>query len=249
VEAGTPRPSMSNSERTFEAPDLIEVMDAAVRYNRFLADQLLAWCPPAGRILDFGAGNGRFARALRASGHDVHAFEPDPALRARMNADGIPTLAELPAPEDPPFAAIYSINVLEHIEDDQGHLQILRDRLIPGGRLLLYTPAFEVLFSTNDVRVGHVRRYRRTTLSTVVRHAGFRIESVEYVDSLGFLAALLYRVAGSRDGGLSLSAVKAYDRVVFPLSRALDGLLGRVVGKNLLLTATRPPPEATPAAH
>ena len=238
---------MSDPPRPFEAPDLIEVMEEAVRYNRFLVEALLAWCPPAGRVLDFGAGNGRFARALCAAGHDVHAVEPDPALRARMEGDGIPTLGALPPPDGAPFDAAYSINVLEHIEDDAGLLRALHDRLVPGGRLLLYTPAFEVLFSANDVRVGHVRRYRRASLSDVVRRAGFRIASVEYVDSLGFVAALLYRVAGNRDGGLNLAAVKAYDRAVFPLSRVLDRVLGRVIGKNLLLTATRPP-AAAPAA-
>jgi len=238
---------MSGTERTFEAPDLIEVMEEAVRYNRFLVDCLLAWCPPRGRVLDFGAGNGRFARALRAEGHDVHAVEPDPALRARMEADGIPTFGALPGPDEPRFGAVYSINVLEHVEDDHGLLRDLHDRLVPGGRLLLYTPAFAVLFSANDVRVGHVRRYRRASLSAAVGQAGLRVDSVEYVDSLGFLAALLYRVAGNRDGGLNLTAVKAYDRLVFPLSRALDRLLGRVVGKNLLLTATRPGSGPTPA--
>ena len=37
-----------------------------------------------------------------------------------------------------------------------------------------------------------------------------------------------------------LFVLQIYDRVVFPLSRVLDGLLSRVVGKNLLLTARRP---------
>jgi SAM-dependent methyltransferase len=240
---------MSDAPRPFEAPDLIEVMEEAVRYNRFLVGRLLAWCPSAGRVLDFGAGNGRFARALRARGHDVHAVEPDPALRARLDADGIPTFGGVPPRDAAPFDAVYSINVLEHIPDDHGLLRDLGDRLAPGGRLLLYTPAFEVLFSANDVRVGHVRRYRRSTLSAAVRGAGLCVESVEYVDSLGFLAALLYRVAGDRDGGLSLRAVKVYDRIVFPLSRALDRVLGRVVGKNLLLTATRPPADAAPTAR
>jgi SAM-dependent methyltransferase len=240
---------MSEAHRPFEAPDLIEVMEEAVRYNRFLVDRLLAWCPPAGRVLDFGAGNGRFARALRAQGRDVHAVEPDPDLRARMDADGIPTFGGLPARDTAPFDAVYSINVLEHIPDDEGLLRDLRDRLVPNGRLLLYTPAFEILFSANDVRVGHVRRYRRATLAAAVEGAGLAVESVEYVDSLGFLAALLYRVAGDSDGGLSLPVVKFYDRIVFPLSRALDRVLGRVVGKNLLLTATRPPADVTPAAR
>jgi SAM-dependent methyltransferase len=166
-----------------------------------------------------------------------------------MDADGVPTFGALPAGDESPFDAVYSINVLEHIPDDHGLLRDLCERLVPGGRLLLYTPAFDVLFSANDVRVGHVRRYRRSTLSAAVRNAGLCVESVEYVDSLGFLAALLYRVAGNSDGGLRLRAVQVSDRLVFPLSRALDHVFGRVVGKNLLLTARRPATEAAPAAR
>lgn len=230
----------ASAERAFEAPDLIEVMDEAVRYNRYLIAELEAWAQGAGRLLDFGAGNGRFCGALQESGHAMSAVEPDGGLRAEIEARGVEARESLDAFADAaPFEGVYAINLLEHIEDDVGLLRAFRERLAPGGRLFLYVPAFQLLFSANDARVGHLRRYRLGGLVDVVERAGFRVEEARYVDSIGFVAGLWYRFFGNRDGGLDVGAVKLYDRVVFPLSRGLDAVCQRFVGKNLLVRAVR----------
>ncbi|HVN40354.1 MAG TPA: class I SAM-dependent methyltransferase [Myxococcota bacterium] len=230
---------MSEASRPFEAPELIEVMDTAVRYTRFLVDALVDWGRGAGRILDYGAGNGRFCAALTQRGFDAVAVEPDAALREQIRSRGVPVSRSLEALGNEGFGGAYAINVLEHVEDDVGLLAALRERLVPGGRLFLYVPAFPLLYSANDVRVGHVRRYRRRGLCGVVHAAGFRITRVLHVDSLGFAAGLWYRHFGDPEGGLDVAAVRLYDRAVFPLSRALDVLTRGVIGKNLLCEALR----------
>lgn len=228
-------------DRDFEARDLIEVMDEAVRYNRFLVDSIASWAEGAPRLLDFGAGNGRFARALAERGHPVCAVEPDPALRRAIEASGIDAREALSSFDaEPPFDGIFSVNVLEHVEDDLGLLRAFFQRLAPGGRLYAYVPAFQVLYSANDARVGHVRRYGRRALLEVARGAGFVDARARFVDSIGFLAGLWYRAFGDPDGGLDVGAVRVYDRFVFPLSRVLDRVASGAVGKNLLLTARRP---------
>lgn len=230
---------MSEASRPFEAPDLIEVMDLAVRYNHFLVEALEDWGRGAGRLLDYGAGNGRFCGALRERGFDVVAVEPDAALRERIRLRGVPVSRSLEALGDECFGGAYAINVLEHVEDDVALLGLLRERLVVGGRLLLYVPAFPLLFSANDARVGHLRRYRRAGLAAAARAAGFEVTRVRHVDSVGFAAGLWYRFFGDPQGGLDPAAVRLYDRAVFPLSRALDGLTRGVIGKNLLLEAVR----------
>ena len=42
-------------------------------------------------------------------------------------------------------------------------------------------------------------------------------------------------------GEINRSALRLYDRLIFPLSRALDRLLSRILGKNLLALATKEP--------
>ena len=110
-------------------------------------------------------------------------------------------------------------------------------------------PAFRALFSANDVRAGHVRRYRRGELVERTESAGFQMESARYVDALGFPAGLWYRFFGNRDGGLDVGAVRLYDRVVFPVSRQLDRLAQGFVGKNLLVTAVSPSEDARSGAQ
>jgi hypothetical protein len=70
-----------------------------------------------------------------------------------------------------------------------------------------------------------------------VLSAGFKVDRVAYVDSLGFLATLAFKHLGSKDGTVNRTALKTYDRLAFPLSRALDTLTQRWFGKNLLLLA------------
>ena len=226
--------------RAFEAPDLIEVMEEAVNYNRFLIDELLAWSSGLARVLDFGAGNGRFAGALHEHRRDVHALEPDPDLRDKIEAKGIHTQESLDRIEDRQYQGVYSINVLEHLEDDAAFLRSFYRCLEPGGQLFIYVPAFPVLFSANDARVGHVRRYTRSVLVNRIRDAGFVVERAAYVDCLGFFAGLGYRFFGNQDGGLDVGAVRLYDRVVFPMSRVLDRIAWPMFGKNLLVRAVRP---------
>jgi SAM-dependent methyltransferase len=217
----------------------LEVMEEAVRYNDFLARLVVSVAPPGGRLLDFGAGTGRFAGRVAAQGFDVVCVEPDRRLRGELERKGLRATADLAGVPSGSIDAVYSLNVLEHIEDDAAALEGLRRVLKPGGRLLLYVPAFMMLYSAMDRRVGHVRRYRKQPLARLVRNAGFTVEEVRYADSLGFAASIALKLFGSRSGDLSPGTVRFYDRWLFPLSRALDRILSPVVGKNLVLRATR----------
>jgi hypothetical protein len=88
-----------------------------------------------------------------------------------------------------------------------------------------------------DRRVGHVRRYRRSRLVRLLEQAGYSVEKARYADSLGFVAALVYRVLGSDDGSINRRALAFYDRWVFPVSVLLDRVVGRWFGKNVIVLA------------
>jgi len=217
----------------------LEVMEAARNYNTFLTAQVMAHARPGAAIVDFGAGTGTFAQRLTMAGYAVRCVELDPVLRHRLAAAGLGVYAL--TEEVPPASLdyIYSLNVLEHIEDDLGALRELRSRLKPGGRLMLYVPAFQSLYSSMDRLVGHFRRYRRHQLLALLRRAGFEIDGARYCDSLGFFATLAFKAIGNDSGRLNERVVIFYDKFLFPLSRLLDRLLDRLLGKNLLVLARR----------
>jgi SAM-dependent methyltransferase len=227
------------TDQAYTGVDNLEAMVEARRYNAFLTDAVLRAAGEARSALDFGAGVGTFAAMVRERGLDVSCVEVDADLRRVLSERGFTAYAglEAVAADSVPFA--YSLNVLEHIEDDAAALRALASRLVPGGRVLLYVPAFQVLYSSMDRKVGHFRRYRRAGLLELVRAAGLQPERAEYVDSLGWLASLVFKAIGNAEGDLSPRSVALYDRFVFPASRLLDLGLNRLLGKNLLVVASR----------
>ena len=232
--------SNSAGQTPYTGVDNLEVMEEARNYNRFLIDLIEAAAGGHMDILDFGAGSGTLAAGLSERGYKVACVEPDTVLRQMLDRKGLTAHANLSELAPGSVAFAYSLNVLEHIEDDAAALTSLWERLRPGARLLVYVPAFQILYSAMDRKVGHVRRYRRSDLSRRLEGAGFAVERARYVDSAGFFAALLYRAIGSESGDLDGAAVRAYDRVVFPVSRLIDRVTWPVVGKNLLVIARRP---------
>lgn len=216
----------------------LEAMEVARRYNDFLTSTVLSRVDASRPVLDFGAGTGTHARRLRERGVDVRCVEPDPQLRGVLERDGFLVVADVRDLERASFASIYSLNVLEHIKDDEDALRQLFSVTDRGGRLILYVPAFQILFSAMDRKVGHHRRYRMRLLRDRVRGAGFQVVDCRYVDSVGFFAALAYRLL-ARNGELGPKSVARYDKWLFPSSRALDRITGRWIGKNLLLEARR----------
>jgi SAM-dependent methyltransferase len=220
--------------------DNLEVMEDAVNYNRWLVTLATRWLPREGRILDFGAGTGTLTRLLRAAGHDMVALEPDANQAQQLQASGIEAVREIDLVPDASLAGIVTFNVLEHIEEDAAAVRALRAKLRPGGRLFVYVPAFPVLYSAMDRKVGHVRRYRRAPLVRMLQSAGFQVADARHVDSAGFFASLLYRAAAPAEGGLNRNTIRLYDRVAFPVSRAIDWAIRGAFGKNLMALALRP---------
>ena len=220
--------------------DNLEVMAEAVNYNRFLLDMVRSQLSSGDRALDIGAGIGTFAQALSEDGRDVTCFEPDASQRAHIESLGLPAIHNLDDVESSSFDLAYSINVLEHIDDDMGALAKWHDLIKPGGRLVIYVPAFQILFSGMDRKVGHFRRYRKNELQRKVESAGFDVLRTRYADSLGFFATLAYKMIGNGSGEINMRALVAYDRYVFPLSKLMDVPLGGILGKNVVLLARRP---------
>jgi SAM-dependent methyltransferase len=234
-----PRPVIENRPvSSYSGRENLEAMKHARNYNRFLLD-LVKEHAPDGITLDFGAGAGTFALPLSQAGKNVICIEPDDDLRLSLQTSGLKAFSGIEAIAPRSADYIYTLNVLEHIQDDGKMLDTLSSRLRPGGVLLVYVPAFEVLFSAMDEQVGHFRRYRMRALKDLIADTGLVVTRAAYVDCLGFLAALLYRAIGS-SGTISAASVRAYDRVAFPISRLADRLFSPVCGKNLLIVARKP---------
>ena len=103
---------------------------------------------------------------------------------------------------------------------------------------MIYVPALPHLYSEFDARIGHCRRYSKKELTSKERAAGFEIEEMRFMDPVGYLAALAYRLL-IMNGKVSNKQLSFYDRLPYPLSRILAPLTQNLLRKNLVLTARK----------
>jgi len=230
---------MDKPSKKYSGTENLEVMAEARRYNEYLLSLVLAYKGGADKLVDFGAGAGTFTQPLHELGHDIVAVEPDNELRETISSRGIPAVASLDALQDNSLSFVYTLNVLEHIEDDLTILKLLRRKLCPGGSVLIYVPAFQVLFTSMDRKVGHLRRYTRAQLRQRLTEAGLEVEELRYVDFMGFFATLFFKLFDRGEGTINKRALILFDRVVFPVSLVLDKIFSSVLGKNVLAVARR----------
>lgn len=218
--------------------DVLKSLEQAQNYNKALVkkiqNQVLGSI-----VLDFGAGSGTFARSLRTATRQIHCVEADSGYVHALKEEGFPATTSVTDYTEEFFTGAYTLNVLEHIEDDRSALADVAKTMKVGGNLVVFVPAHPILYSSFDRRIGHFRRYSKDNLLRALEGSGFSIVKWEFFDSVGFFVALLYRVIDRGDGRLSHFAVRVFDAAVFPLSRLFDKLLNRLLGKNLFVVAKR----------
>ena len=136
--------------------------------------------PPGGALFDIGGGNGFVAKSIQDAGFEVVLVEPGAAGTANARRRGIQSVVRATL-EDAGFLpqslpAISLFDVVEHMEDDRKFLEMIRFHLSPDGRVYLTVPAYQALWSLEDARAGHYRRYSFGPLQRLLAQAGFTVE-------------------------------------------------------------------------
>ncbi len=137
------------------------------------------------------------------------------------------------------FDLILALDILEHIEDDDKALEEIYKSLVPGGGLIITVPQHQWLWSKQDEKAFHRRRYGKKELMQKLMDSGFRI-----VHMTSFITLLLPLMIFSRlYAQLAVSKQKEYDplrelRIASSINRILSqvcGVEGRMLerGKSL----------------
>lgn len=230
---------MSQAKQTAEKVDYngadnLAMMSHAVNYNGGLFNWVARDIRPGEAVLDFGAGNGEYANRFPLG--SVDAAEIDPELLPLIKQPVYTDINQLTKKYD----LIYTINVLEHIEHHGEIVKELFTKLKPGGRIKVFVPARQEIFSNMDEHVGHYRRYDKKLVRQILEDAGMRVTDCRYYDFAGYFISLLYKWMG-KDGRITKDSVIFYDRIIFPVSRLFDKLtVGQVIGKNVIAEAVKP---------
>lgn len=99
--------------------------------------------------------------------------------------------------KDASVGVITSLDVVEHIKNDQALIQEFNRMLVPGGWAIVTVPAYKKLWTYWDDMLGHKRRYRRSMLEKRFVKAGFKIEKISYFYSYLLPMALAFRALKS----------------------------------------------------
>jgi trans-aconitate methyltransferase len=214
-------------------------MGAAFNYNSHLIRLVLDNAPPnTSHYVDFGAGSGTFALELSNRGLAVECIEADSKLISKLRSNGFIAHEQISSMANNSQNYIYSLNVLEHINEDKFIIGQLGKKLSSNGKILVYVPAFMALWSQMDTLVGHVRRYSRKQMASLFDEQTWEIEKIAFVDSLGYFASIFLKKFGNASGELSQGLVIFYDKMIFPLSKLLDKLK-IPFGKNIYVVARK----------
>jgi SAM-dependent methyltransferase len=173
----------------------LEVLEGATVYNRWIVDLMR---PRLGeRNIELGAGHGTLTQIV-AETHRVMPFELSEHNQRVLNrrfaghARVAPCRSDLFEYEEwGSVDAVYSANVLEHIEDDLAVVRHCARLLKPGGWFVAFVPAGTWLYSRFDRKLGHCRRYSgedRERLRRVVNGSGcLELREFRYVNVIGAL--------------------------------------------------------------
>lgn len=92
------------------------------------------------------------------------------------------------------FDIVISSDSLEHMEFDERALSHWFRVLKPGGKLIVFVPAFMTLWSAHDIINHHYKRYTKTILSSMLEKTGFIVVKKGYWNFFLFLPIALVRV-------------------------------------------------------
>jgi SAM-dependent methyltransferase len=167
--------------------------------NELIVHALRRFFPHARHMLEIGCGTGYVLRGiterlptLQLSGSEVFLEGLGFAAKRVPTAD----LFQMDAREIPyanEFDVIGAFDVIEHIEEDERVLREMHRALKSHGGIVLTVPQHPWLWSAQDERACHVRRYRYRELKQKLQEAGFTV-----VFSSSFVSLLLPLLAASR---------------------------------------------------
>jgi SAM-dependent methyltransferase len=229
----------------YEGQDLEALADMP-RYANWIVSEFAHHLK--GRVIEVGAGIGNVSKRYVDGAEHALLVEPASNLYPQLvdRFSGHPhvqtantLLQDVPADLlREPFDAAIMVNVLEHVQDDEGCLQRLNELLGERGKLLLFVPALPMLYGTLDTLVHHYRRYTFESLAGVLQRSGFYPVRLRYFDVAGMLPWL---IAGRllRRKRFDPAGARLYDRFGVPLTAFVERHIVPPLGKSLTCIACK----------
>jgi SAM-dependent methyltransferase len=166
------------------------------RAKRELVADVLGRAGVTGPVIDVGCGTGAVLDRLREAGHSpVLGTDLSPIAAQAARGRGLSVVRSVA--EHLPFptaaaAAVVSLDVIEHLDDDVAALLEYRRVVRADGLVVIAVPAYDWAWSDHDVSLGHRRRYTRKRLAAAAEAAGLDVVALSHFHS--WLAPVAYTV-------------------------------------------------------
>jgi 2-polyprenyl-3-methyl-5-hydroxy-6-metoxy-1,4-benzoquinol methylase len=220
--------------------DYEEISDANRRFKanlRFVAGK---------KLLDFGCGNGDFLRLVNSHCAEVCGVELQKDYINALHADGISCENSLDSIPSASVDICVSFHVIEHLPNPLETLKLLKDKILPGGMILVEVPhAKDFLLSTlnnEDFKnfslwSQHLILHTRESLHKMLDYAGFKKIQIEGVQRYPISNHLNWLVNGKGGGHKSqLSLVDSPS-----LKSAYSNSLARMDATDTLVAIAKVP--------
>jgi SAM-dependent methyltransferase len=217
-------------------------MEGAHRYNQWIYDRVRDGLGQ--RVLEIGCGTGTITsfladRQLVVGIDVVDRYIRSTAERYRDRPNIVIRRHDLTESIEPlrgyNFDSAVSVNVFEHIANDEAAIKAVYTLLEPGGRFTVLVPCHPTLLGPFDRDIGHHRRYTKSELRRKLEVSGFVVERIRRSNPVGALGWLInVRLLRQR----KLRGAAVFDRLVPALA-----VLDRVelpLGLSLIATARKP---------
>jgi len=136
-------------------------------------------------FFDIGGGNGFVSKYLQNNGYSVCLVEPGiqgvQNAKSRLVENVVHGTLESAKFKKNTIDSIGLFDVVEHIEDSEKFIQNINEYLKPNGKVFITVPAFNSLWSVNDVIAGHYKRYTTKSLSDLLEQHNFKMEYCSYM--------------------------------------------------------------------
>ena len=215
--------------------ETLQAIEKADNFNQWMFSAISSYC--TGNILEIGSGIGNISK-LFVSGNfsitltDIDSYYID-ILHKRFHDSKNVKEIRLVDLQEPAFDKIYNhlkesydtifmLNVLEHLENEQGAIQNCNFMLKPGGTLIILVPAYSWLYSRIDNELGHKKRYTAVKLNKVISAQKLLISKTFYFNALGIPAWLYGKI-------LRLKKIPSTEMNIFDRLTGLGKFIDKIV--------------------
>lgn len=178
----------------------LEVISEADNFNQWMFNIIKPYC--TGDIIEIGSGIGNISNFFIEQGYSITISDIrdnyckylHERFGSKENVQNILNI-DLTDPDfrkkfkfmKGKFNTLFSLNVIEHIEDDMTAMDNAKYLLRKGGTIIILVPAFQSLFNRFDVSLDHYRRYTKKTIDILFKKNNIHTIHLRYFNFVGMI--------------------------------------------------------------